>query len=61
MKIKITRDHMYFKFIELEYAINIYKFTKYIELRYDGIEKFMVVSYNDVVILLKFGMHNAQP
>ena len=52
---------MYFKFIELEYAINIYKFTKYIELRYDGIEKFMVVSYNDVVILLKFGMHNAQP
>ena len=49
----------YFEFIVLKCSQIYYKyfqFNKYMELQYHGIENFVMVSENDIVVLLNFGI-----
>ena len=50
---------LYFEFIVLKYSQIYYKyfqFNKHTELQYHGIENFVTVSKNDIVVLLNFGI-----
>ena len=57
--IRILNFITYFEFIVLKYSQTYYKyflFNKHTELRYHGIENFVTVSKNDIVVLLNFGI-----